>query len=276
MKIGGQDFRYPSRASKGLSPKQKGIFVLGTDTGVGKTVIAGAIARLLSSQGIDVGVMKPIETGCRKSKGNLIPADGTYLKAAARSTDRIESITPCSYIAPLAPYAASIREKKKVHLDTIVKAYDQLRRRHSFLIIEGVGGLMVPLTDRLDLLDLILLLDLPVLLVARSGLGTLNHILLTLRYGSEHHVRFIGVILNQTLPKKGLADESNPEILSGRITVPLAGPFPYFKKSGSQEKDIERSEMLLRENTVIKKMVLGWVRCEGKGSTMRDGSEDLP
>lgn len=274
MKIGRSPFQFPSPNSTRLSPEARGIFILGTDTGVGKTVIAGAIARLLSTQGIDVGVMKPIETGCRKSKGRLIPADGAYLKAASGSTDPIESITPCSYTKPLAPYAASVLEKRKVRLEAIVKAYDRLRRRHSFLIIEGVGGLMVPLTDRLDLLDLIVLFDLPVLLIARSGLGTLNHTLLTLRYGSEHHIRFIGVILNQTSPKMGLADRSNPEILSGRIDVPLAGPFPYFRKSANREKDIRRSEALLIKNVLMKEMVLGWIDSGENNSMTKDGSED--
>lgn len=275
MKIDARRFQDLSHLPKGDSPEKRGIFIIGTDTGVGKTVIAGAIARFLSSQGVDVGVMKPIETGCRKMKGRLLPADGAYLKDAARSTDAIRTITPCTYSAPLAPYAASLLEKKKVHLNAIVKTYDRLRRQHPFLIVEGVGGLMVPLTVHLDLLDLILLFDLPVLLVARSGLGTLNHTLLTLRYGSDHHVRFIGVILNQTLPEKELAEESNPEILSGRINVPLTG-FPYFKKSGSRERDIKRSEALLMKNLLMKEMVLGWVRFLAKGAKTEGGSVSLP
>ena len=273
MKINTSGFRNPSQSLNKFSPEEKGIFILGTDTGVGKTVISGAIARLLLSQKVDVGVMKPIETGCRRQGGKLIPADGTYLKAAARSSDPIESITPCAYKAPLAPYAASFLENKKIRLETIFRAYDRLRRQHSFLIIEGVGGLMVPLTRNLDLLDLILHFDLPVLLVARSGLGTLNHTLLTLRYGSEHHLRFIGVVLNQTSPKKGPADQSNPEILSGRISVPLVGCFPYFKKSGSREKDIERSQAIFTKNISMKEMVLGRPR----GKIMKeDGSAGLP
>jgi dethiobiotin synthetase len=249
-----------SHAATGPHPPLKGIFIAGTDTAVGKTVIAGAIARALSSEGVDVGVMKPIETGCRRGKGGLVPADGIYLKAAARSTDSIGSVTPYRYRDPLAPYAASLREKKKVHLGNIVKAYDRLRRQRSFLIVEGVGGLMVPLTNTLDLIDLILLLDLPVLLVGRSGLGTLNHTLLTLRFGSEHGVRFIGIILNQLSPGKTLADKTNPEVLEGRINVPLAGPFPYFKKTGIREKDIERSKTLFMNDLLMKEMVFNWMR----------------
>lgn len=261
-----------SLASGKTTPPIKGIFIAGTDTGVGKTVIAGAIARALSSYGVDVGVMKPIETGCRQSKGELIPADGMYLKGAACLNDPIGSITPYSFREPLAPYTASIRDKKKIHLETILKAYDRLRRRHSFLVVEGVGGLIVPLTRNVDLLDLILLLDLPVLLIARSGLGTLNHTLLTLRYGLEHRIRFAGVVLNQASPKKTLSDETNAEVLSERITVPLAGPLPYFRKTGIQEKDIERSKKLLMGNPLLKEMVLNWVGVGGKSAMSEDGS----
>lgn len=235
---------------------KKGLFVIGTDTGVGKTLIAGALARLLSSRGVDVGVMKPIETGCRCWKGALLPADGSYLRSAARTADPIHLIVPYRYKDPLAPWVASLREKRKIDFGKIVQAYDRLRRKHSFLIVEGVGGLLVPLTARFDLIDLILLLDLPVLLVARSGLGTLNHTLLTLRHGSQQGLRFLGALLNQNLPRKTLADRTNLESLRERIDVPLLGCFPYFDKLGTREKNIERSKELLMEAIAIDQIAM--------------------
>ena len=117
---------------------------------------------------------------------------------------------------------------------------------------------MVPLTQRFDLIDLILLLDLPVLLVARSGLGTLNHTLLTLRYGSEQGLRFLGVVLNQNRPRKTLADQTNLETLRERTDVSLLGGFPYFKKAGIREKNIERSKELLRETIAIDQLMLNF------------------
>ena len=237
---------------------KRGLFVIGTDTGVGKTLIAGALARLLSSQGVDVGVMKPIETGCRLWKGDLLPADGAYLQSAARTTDSIDLDAPYRYRDPLAPWVASQREKRKIDFREIVQVYDRLRKRHSFLIVEGVGGLMVPLTQRFDLIDLILLLDLPVLLVARSGLGTLNHTLLTLRYGSEQGLRFLGIILNQNQPRKTLADQTNLETLRERTDASLLGRFPFFKKLGTREKNIERSKELLIEKISIDQLMLNF------------------
>ncbi len=234
----------------------RGIFITGTDTGVGKTMVAGAIARALAPCG--VGVMKPIETGCRRRKGELFSSDGSYLKTAARSDDPIQLITPCLYRHPLAPWSASILEKKRVDLKKIVECYRQLRQKHSFLIVEGIGGLLVPITAHTHLIDIILLLNLPVILVARSGLGTINHTLLTLRYGAEHGVRFLGLILNQTTPTSTLADRTNPKILSDQTDIPLLGLIPHLNKVQSTEDQIERSKNYLMKNPPMKERVLQW------------------
>ncbi len=213
-----------------------GLFIAGTDTGVGKTTVACAIARLLREEGIAVGVMKPIETGCRASRGGaLIPADGRALKRAARAPDDVALITPYRYRAPLSPLAAARLEKGRLQLHTILRRYAQLRRRHPFMIVEGIGGIMTPLTPRLTVLDLIRRMELPVLLVARSGLGTLNHTLLSLRCGMEMGIHFAGLVLNQTTPRRTLADRTNPAILRERTTVPLFH-FPYLRPGRSLAK----------------------------------------
>ena len=244
------------------------LVVTGTDTGVGKTVVSAAIARALSSLGVNVGIMKPIETGCHKRNGKLTRSDAIYLKTAARVSDPLEMITPYAYQNPLSPRAASLLEGNEIFLETVLQTYDQLCRRHTFLIVEGLGGLLVPLTARADLPDLIRLLDLPVLLVARSGLGTLNHVLLTLRYGSGHGIRFQGIIFNRTTPSLSLADKTNPASLAERTDIPLLGTLPYFRKSGNEEGDISRSEKLLMGNELIKGMILSWTRDGGSFSSV--------
>jgi dethiobiotin synthetase len=237
----------------------KGLFIIGTDTGVGKTVVAAAIARALSTMGSDVGIMKPIETGCHKRNGRLILSDALYLKTAARVNDPLDMITPYAYHAPLAPRAASLLEKKEIDLKAIRLAYDQLSNRHAFLIIEGVGGLVVPLSAQADVSHLIRLFELPVLLVARSGLGTLNHTLLTLRYGTSLGIRFLGILFNRTTPFRSLADKTNPYILAEQTDVPLLGTLPYFRKSGNRERDIDRTMRLLMGNESLRKSVLSWI-----------------
>lgn len=207
--------------------------------------------------GIDVGVMKPIETGCRKRNGRLTLSDAPYLKTASKITDPIEMITPTPF-SPLAPEPHPFL-KKEIDLDEILFAYDQLCRRHSFVIVEGVGGLMVPLTARADVSDLIRLFELPVLLVARSGLGTINHTLLTLHHGADLGIQFLGIIFNRTSPTASLADKTNPATLAERTDIPLLGTLPYFKKTGNREKDIQRSEKLLVKDKFLRSSILHWI-----------------
>ncbi len=236
----------------------KGIFITGTDTGVGKTIMSGAIARYLVEKGIDCGVMKPMESGCRSEEGRLIPADGTYLKAAARSSDPIDLITPYRFATPLSPYALMIQEKAEpVDLKKIAEGYQGLAAKHRFMIIEGMGGLMVPLTAEHALIDLIRLLKLPVLLVARSGLGTLNHTLLSLRYGQSRGIIFLGVLLNQSSSRIEPSEKTNQMILSERCTLPVIGPFPYIKTKDNGEKQIQESAQVIEQNASMLSLISG-------------------
>lgn len=227
-----------------------GVFVIGTDTGVGKTEIAGAIVYALASRGVNVGVMKPIATGCKSVQGHLVSADAAHLVRSANVTDLPHLITPYCYASLLAPYPASLIEKRAIKLGRLLASYRKLAASHPFMVVEGIGGLLVPLTKRMDLLDLILRFDLPVLLVARAGLGTLNHILLTVRWGSMRGIRFLGVVLNHAKCSSGvstLADQTNPKILSDRISIPVIGPIPYFKYSKKRQEEMGRMGMELME-----------------------------
>ena len=219
----------PDRRQTNTTPPA-GLFIAGTDTGVGKTIIACAIARLLADHGMDVGVMKPVETGCRIRNGRLFPVDGAALKAAARSEAPLSTIAFYRYRLPVAPHAAAqIARRPVVDLSRVAQRFQTQRQKHAFMIVEGIGGLLVPLSAQYDLIDLILAFDLPVLLVARSGLGTLNHTLLTLRHGSDRGVRFIGAVLNQTTPRRTLADATNPAMLAERCALPVFS-FPYCER----------------------------------------------
>ncbi|MEK7702451.1 MAG: dethiobiotin synthase [Nitrospirota bacterium] len=230
----------------------KGIFITGTDTGVGKTMIAGALARMLQSRGINVGVMKPIETGCGK---RVIPKDAVYLKKAAKVDDAFFEVAPYCFCDPIAPWPASLREKRKISMRKIVTQYRSLQKKHSIMIVEGAGGLLVPITENKDMLDLMLEMNLPVLLVARAGLGTLNHIRLTVEYGKQHGIVFAGVILNQTKQSQTLADKTNPGILEKKIDVPIIGSFPYLKISSRSEKKIVDSKEILIKKTRVQDCV---------------------
>ncbi len=236
--------------------KTRGIFVTGTDTGVGKTLISGALARTLRNKAIHCGVMKPVESGCRTGQSGLIPQDGQYLKQAALSNEPIDQITPIRFKKPLSPYAAVLSgEAPKYAFSHIQKTAQSLLDRHQFLIIEGVGGLLAPLTPEECVIDMIKALQLPVLLVARSGLGTLNHTLLTLRYGESQGLSFIGVILNRTTAKADASEKTNLKILSERTPYPIWGPLPNFKTKGGTARIIEQSALIFEQNKRVNPLI---------------------
>lgn len=205
----------------------RGIFVTGTDTGVGKTIIAGGIAGALRDRGIDVGVMKPVESGCMVVEGRKIPSDALFLKVMAGINDPIELINSYSLEKPLAPSVTAEREGIEIDTDKILSDYKKLKKRHKFLIVEGVGGLMVPIKKGFFVSDLIRLMKLPILVVIRANLGTINHTLLTVNHANHLKISVFGVIINHLSKDDGLAEKTNPGVLKELLNIPIIGDFPY-------------------------------------------------
>jgi dethiobiotin synthetase len=210
----------------------KGVFVTGTDTEVGKTIVTASLVSLLINDGFDVGVMKPIETGCPKKNGRLVPRDAAFLKVVSGSRDSLSLINPYRFSKPLAPLIAAEIDHKKVKFQKIFSAYRKIRERHDFIFVEGAGGLLVPLTGKLTNLDLILKLALPIILVVGSKLGAINHTLLTLNWARENGIKIIGLIINQLNrspnPRKNLAEKTNPMLIRSFAGVPILGEVPYI------------------------------------------------
>jgi len=206
----------------------KGIFITGTDTGVGKTYVASGIAASLRAQRVNVGVMKPAETGCRIRSGDLIPADAIRLARAAGTHDPLSLINPYRFRKPLAPSAAAELEGKKIQESRIMNAYRALVRKHDFMIIEGAGGIMVPLSRNYLYLDLAQAIGLPVVVVARPGLGTINHTLLTVAALKERGIAIAGVVINYSDKRRpGLAEKTSPQALEKISRVPVLGVVQY-------------------------------------------------
>jgi dethiobiotin synthetase len=209
----------------------RGIFITGTDTGVGKTYVAAGIAIALKERGIYVGVMKPAETGCSMRAGRLIPRDALRLMKAAGVRDSLSLVNPYRFRQPLAPSTAASLERKKISLDKIINVYQKLSTRHEFMIVEGAGGIMVPLSQNVTYLDLAEALDIPVLIVARPGLGTINHTLLTVFALLERNVTIAGIVINHANERKpGLAERTNPALIEKLSGVTIAGIIPYGAK----------------------------------------------
>ena len=157
----------------------KGFFITGTDTGVGKTEVASYLAKMFSEKGFKVGVMKPVATGVRN-----FCRDALILKKASSSKEPMDCINPVSMKLPLAPLVASSIEKQNIDLKIIHRRFKKLSINNDIMIVEGIGGVMVPITrigiKTFYVLDMILKMKLPVIIVSRPNLGTINHTLLTI------------------------------------------------------------------------------------------------
>jgi len=198
--------------------------VSGTDTGVGKTTLASALAFALASRGMRVGVMKPVETGCAARDGALVAADAEALLAGSLADWPMDLVCPYRYRAPLAPPAAAEAEGAPLpDLDRIADAYHQLAARADVMLVEGAGGLMVPITWERNYADLALMLDLELVLVIGNRLGALNAALLTLDHAARRGLRIAGYVLSDIEPDSSPATRTNPSALARLTRVVCLG-----------------------------------------------------
>jgi len=222
----------------------RGLFVTGTDTGVGKTVVAGGLCRVLRAMGRRVGVMKPIATGCaQRDRGNLVNEDAEFLAHCADTPRNLEDVNPVRYAEPLAPAVAAKRSNTPIDFAAIGRAYGRICDDCDVVIVEGVGGWMVPIAEKVMLSDLAMQFDLPVVIVARAGLGTINHTLLTVEAVRRSGLTLAGVVLNHYEPDAAtVAEETNPEIIAKHAGLDLPVIVPFDKtvniKRGSIGEDV--------------------------------------
>jgi len=206
-----------------------GVFVAGTDTGVGKTLVSAALVRRLVRLGCSVGVMKPVETGVSSDTPDR--SDAARLIAAAQVDDSLDLVSPYRFPLPLAPLSAASAQGQVIELSEILDRFRQLSARHSCVVVEGAGGLLVPMGQDWDLRDLICRLRLPVVLVGRVGLGGVNHALLTVEALARKKIPVVSLILNETAVPSGSIQleqqASTLALLRQRVSVPVLGPLPY-------------------------------------------------
>ena len=239
----------------------RGVFVTGTDSGVGKTVIAGGLAASLASIGVDVGVMKPVATGGEEldstsmaaegkiSEGatpnhatsvgevnqHLVSEDAVFLKHAARVEDSLELINPICLREPLAPFVASELEGLPIDLERVDAAFNQLCGKHEFMVVEGVGGLAVPIRDDILVAHLAARFELPLIVVARPTLGTINHTFLTVEFARSFNLEIHGIVLNGLRQDMvGLAESTNPAEISRLTCLPILGVVPFDGRLGQR------------------------------------------
>ena len=226
-----------------------GLFVTGTDTGVGKTLIAGGIAAALAAKGTDVGVYKPVETGA----GN----DAQFLKGCAGVEETLEEIRAYHFPTPVSPYLAARLADAAIDTRRLLEGYRAAAAKHQTVLVEGAGGLMVPITDDFLYADLMKSLGLPVLVVARPHLGTINHTLLTIRCARQlYGLDVVGFVVNYSAEiQAGPAEKTNPQEIERVSGLPCLGVMPYLGYMSQRIPDVaklrEAAETHLRLDSIV-------------------------
>ena len=201
--------------------RRNSIFITGTDTNVGKTVAMYCLGAFFQSKGLDVGVMKPVQCG-----GN----DAAFLQKRLNIKDDLALINPVYVKEPLSPHLALRRAKRRFDLKQVLKAFVVLKKRHDIVLVEGAGGLMVPLADGYYNADLAKDLNAEVIIVARLGLGTINHTLLTINQAKAKRLKILGVLFSDNNPApKSIAEKTNPREIERLSGVKVLGVIPYLK-----------------------------------------------
>jgi dethiobiotin synthetase len=220
--------------------KYQGVFVSATDTSVGKTTLAAGLVGFLKRQGINVGVMKPVASGAIEcDSGKLISQDAEMLVKFSESLDPWEWINPYCLATPVTPALAAKIEGVTIDLPHIQNCFAELSKRHEFVVVEGAGGIMSPIFENLLVADMISALDLPVIIVSRALLGTINHTLMTFECLKGREIDVLGFFLNRFPKKPNLSESTSAEIITSVSGVPHFGSIPDLGDFFSQHDLVE-------------------------------------
>ncbi|MCL5781734.1 MAG: dethiobiotin synthase [Firmicutes bacterium] len=212
---------------KGNRPMKRLIFVTGTDTGVGKTVITAGLLAVFRKKGYMTLAIKPFQTGATRREGILFSPDAMFYRETGLQDEPLEVLNPVALEPPAAPFVASILTYTPIELSKVYQAVAEVLPRYDLVILEGAGGLCVPILKDFFMADLARELGCPVLVVARGSLGTINHTLLTVRYAQTQGVPVLGVIINGLSPGTDQVENLNPWVIKELSGVPLFGVVPF-------------------------------------------------
>ena len=208
----------------------KGIFVTGTDTGVGKTLCAAGILALYRQQGFSTIAMKPVASGCEQTQDGLRNEDALLLMQHMTEAADYNEVNPYAFLPPMAPHLAAAKNNQQIESEALHAQAEALARRADRIVIEGAGGWLAPLNEQQTFADLAIQFDLPVVLVVGIRLGCLNHALLTIENMLHRHVKVAGWIANTGLENTEdcIDIDENINTLKTRIAAPLLGKIPHI------------------------------------------------
>ena len=222
-------------AQRGCLVRAKGIFVTGTDTGVGKTVVAAGLVRGLIAQGLRVAVMKPVASGSECTAEGLRNEDALTLMAASNVATPYDRVNPYCFVPPISPHIAAEEAKTPVDLSHIAENFGSLKGSADFVVVEGAGGWLAPIGKGTSIKDIATALDLPVVLVVGMRLGCINHALLTKLAIESHGARWAGWIANTIDPAMARPKENLETLVRLLGESPLAIVPPLLPSSAPLE-----------------------------------------
>lgn len=219
----------------------QGLFITGTDTGVGKTVVTAAIMAYSQRYRGRTGVMKPIETEVDSKCSSSANSDALFLMECGGINDALAEICPIRLKPAASPFQAALIENRSIQPETILSAYRTLLKKYDWMLVEGIGGVRVPITRDYGVVDLMRDLGLPTVVVARYQLGTLNHTLMTLNTLKQNGIPVRGVVFNQTEPEAPDAiEQDQPRLIEELSGIQVLGKFPYIDNLNTQSFSPEK------------------------------------
>jgi dethiobiotin synthetase len=217
----------------------KGFFITGTDTEIGKTLTTGLLAKYFLEEGIDVFPYKPVQSGAIIKNDRLVAPDTEYYEKLTKRTFGKDANTYVLETASSPHLAASI-DGVSIELKPILEQVKKLRNAHDLILVEGAGGLIVPLNEEATILDLIDQVALPVILVGRAGLGTINHTVLSVMALKQRNINIAGIVLNQTSPNEMQEIErDNKSMIETLTKVPVIGMLPFMTQDTMDEVNVK-------------------------------------
>jgi len=208
-------------------PHLPSLFVTATDTGVGKTVVAALLGLIYQEAGLRPAYFKPVETAAAKEGAELLSRDASFVAGLLELQDEPQKmLCPYAFELPVSPHLAASLAKKQVKLENICECYRYFERRYHAVIVEGAGGLLVPVSPTAVIADIARELGLPLLIVARPGLSTINHTLLTIAAALRADLPVIGVVLNRYPENPDLVEKDNPKAIADFSGVPVLATVP--------------------------------------------------
>jgi dethiobiotin synthetase len=228
-----------------------GIFITGTNTGVGKTAVAAGLAWALRKRKIDVGVMKPFAAANKVFSKKYRSQDTAILAKASRVKDPDCNLNPFFYSIAASPLVASeLKHGAPVNIKKAVHLLKKLGSKHDFLIAEGIGGIMVPLTENQSVAGFVKQVDLPLVIVSTANLGTLNHTLLTVMACKKFRLEITGIVLNKVSKKPNIVEQKTAEAIE-RFThikvltlIPFSQGVNYAAIGKMLEQDLDLDKLL--------------------------------